>query len=253
MKGAGQWCQVGIPSQSLNLKGCPATGSTTVKVLTYNLFWWNLFDTRHGNGQSAGSKIARTSGPEQYDLMGFQECDSMSRILGDAHDQGLSGEYGLISGGHALAIAWRKSRYTWLAEGKQEVGEDHSDQYYGKRSAQWVRLRHNDGQTIFFVNHHGPLPVSRSGGCTGSATAFNILKLIGTHAHVGDVVIVVGDFNAESHSSRIQALDSYMHRVFSGSKMGGVDHVFSNCPAASTANLGTGGSDHDALSVTFSV
>jgi len=252
IKGQGHWCEVNIP-QSLNLRSCPAKGSATLKVLTYNLFWWSLFQERHGNGQSAGRKIAETSGPEQYDVMGFQECDDVDRVLGDAHNQGLAGEYELINGGHALAAAWRKSRFTWLAEGKEDVGEDHPDQYYGKRAAQWVRLRHNDGQTIFFVNHHGPLPVSRGGGCTGSSTAFNILKLIATHASATDIVILVGDFNAEAHSSRIQTLDSYIDRVFSGTRMNGVDHIYSNCPVASTANLGTGGSDHDALSVSFTI
>jgi len=252
LKSAGLWCQVAVPPPGWSLKSCPSTGSsTTLKVLTYNLYWWNLFGRRHGNGKSAGRKIASTSGPEQYDLMGFQECDHIGRIMGDARNQGLSGDYGLINGGRALGIAWRKSRFTWLAEGKKDVGEDHRSQYYGKRSAHWVRLRHNDGQVIFFLNHHGPLPVSKSGGCTGSSTAFNILKVIAENAHVDDVIIVVGDFNAEADSSRIQTLDGYLNRVFSGRSMGGVDHVLSNCAASGTANLGKGGSDHDALSVTF--
>jgi len=254
LKSAGSWCQVGVPAEGWNLKSCPTTGaSTNLKVLAYNLFWWNLFGKRHGNGQSAGRKIAETSSPEQYDLMGFQECDDASRVLGDARDRGLSGDYGLINGGRALAIAWRKSRFTWIAEGKADVGEDHSSQYYGKRAAQWVRLRHRDGQVVFFLNHHGPLPVSKSGGCTGSATAYNILKLIATNAHVGDVIVVVGDFNAQAHSSRIQVLDSYLNRVFTGDSMGGVDHIFSNCAASNTANLGSGGSDHDALSAVFTI
>uniref|UniRef100_A0A7S4RNR7 Endonuclease/exonuclease/phosphatase domain-containing protein n=1 Tax=Alexandrium monilatum TaxID=311494 RepID=A0A7S4RNR7_9DINO len=254
IKSAGLWCQVGLPPAGWNLKACPASGSsTTLKVLTYNLYWWNLFGRRHGAGQSAGRKIAQTSGPEQYDLMGFQECDHMGRILGDAKDQGLSGDYGLANGGRALAIAWRRSRFTWLAEGKADVGEDDRSQYYGKRSAQWVRLHHRNGQVIFFLNHHGPLPVSWGGGCTGSTTSYNILRVIAENAHVGDVIIVVGDFNAEAHSSRIRALDGYLNRVFSGSALGGVDHILSNCAASSTANLGKGGSDHDALSAVFRI
>jgi len=244
---------VGVPPWGWDLKSCPASGSTTLKVLTYNLYWWNLFGRRGGNGQSAGRKIAQTSGPEGYDLMAFQECDSMSRIIGDARDQGLSGDYELVNGGKALAIVWRASRFTLLSDGRADVGEDHSSQYYGKRSAHWVRLRHRDGQTVFFLNHHGPLPVSKSGGCTGSATALNILKVIAEHAHVGDVIVAVGDFNAQPHSSRIQAMDGYLNRVFTGGAMGGVDHVFSNCAASSTANLGSGGSDHDALSAVFTI
>jgi len=252
VKAGGKWCQVRMPEQTWNLKACPvAGGSTPLKVLTYNLYWWNLFGKRHGNGRSAGAKIASTSGPEGYDLMGFQECDDMSRIIGDARAMGLSDEYELMNGGRALAIAWRRSSFTWLAEGKDDVGEDDHSQYYGKRAAQWVRLLHSSGRTVFFLNHHGPLPVSHGGGCTGSATAYNLLKMIATHAHRGDLIVAVGDFNAQPHSSRIQTMDSYINRAFSGVKMGSVDHIFSNCAASGANNLGTGGSDHDALNAIF--
>jgi len=238
------------------LKTCPTgmSGSTKVKVLTYNLFWWNLFDQRGGNGGSAGRLIAHTAGPEQYDLMGFQECDDVWRVMGDAWGNGLSGEYGAINGGRALAIAYRKSRYTLLSSGAEDVGEDAPEQWYGKRTAQWARFQHRDGSTVFFVNHHGPLPVSKNGGCAGSATAYNIMKLIAKNAYTGDVIILVGDFNAALGSSRIWTLDNFMHRVYSGTSHGGVDHIFSNCNAKVTAhNLGAGGSDHDALSAVFTL
>merc|ERR1711865_259843 len=58
------------------------------------------------------------------------------------------------------------------------------------------------------------------------------------------------------HSSRIQTLDRFMNRVYTGSSHGGVDHVFSNCAGSmveSTNNLGSGGSDHDALNVVFNI
>ena len=42
-----------------------------------------------------------------------------------------------------------------------------------------------------------------------------------------------------------------MTHAISGTDFGGVDHIFSNCNAVSTLNLGKGGSDHDALSATF--
>jgi len=43
-----------------------------------------------------------------------------------------------------------------------------------------------------------------------------------------------------------------MHRLYTGASFGGVDHVFSNCGGShvvSRRNLGSGGSDHDALDV----
>merc|ERR1711874_3458 len=77
------------------LKTCPAAiGSSTVKILNYNLFWWNLFERRHGENGRAGRKIASTSQPEEYDFMGFQECKDVNRVMSDAKRHGLSGDYG---------------------------------------------------------------------------------------------------------------------------------------------------------------
>eukprot|EP00928_Gymnodinium_smaydae_P006662 TRINITY_DN12373_c0_g1_i1.p1 TRINITY_DN12373_c0_g1~~TRINITY_DN12373_c0_g1_i1.p1 ORF type:complete len:456 (-),score=45.98 TRINITY_DN12373_c0_g1_i1:271-1638(-) len=254
----GKWCEVEKPPATWNaLRACPTGNATTlVKVMTYNLFWWNLFGQRQGEGGRAGRKIASTSTTEEYDLIGFQECDDVHRVMNDARSHGMKGSYGMINGGRALAMAYLKSRWTVLGSGREDVGEDSRRQYYGKRSAHWARLRHNDGATVFFINHHGPLPVSHGGGCTGSATAYNIMRVIAENAHAGDGIILVGDFNAQNHSSRIRTLDKYMHKVFTGSSHGGVDHIFSNCHGSavvSAQNLGSGGSDHDALSAVLSI
>jgi len=259
LKAEGLWCSVPMPPQDWNLKSCPLSGGAskiTVKVLTYNLFWWNLFDQKGGSGRSAGKLIAQTGGSEQYDIMAFQECDDRHRVINDAKLEGLPGEWEAIDGGRAVAIAYLKSRWMLKAHGSEDVGEDHAHQHYGKRTAQWVRLQHTDGKVVFFVNHHGPLPVGWGGGCTGRAAAYNIMRVIAEHAHPDDAIVLVGDFNAEAHSSRIRELDTRFNRVFSGTEMGGVDHVFTNCAAdAQGTNLGKGrgefGSDHDALSVTF--
>eukprot|EP00929_Paragymnodinium_shiwhaense_P057836 TRINITY_DN2896_c0_g1_i5.p1 TRINITY_DN2896_c0_g1~~TRINITY_DN2896_c0_g1_i5.p1 ORF type:complete len:426 (+),score=61.34 TRINITY_DN2896_c0_g1_i5:92-1369(+) len=256
--GRGQWCEIAKPPTTWSaLKTCPeATGELNVKVLAYNLFWWNLFGQRGGEDGRAGKKIATTSGPEEYDFIGFQECDSTDWVMGDAKRHGLSGDYGTLSGGRAIAIAYLKSRWTLLDSGVEDVGEDSRQQYYGKRSAHWGRFRNADGRTAFFANHHGPLPVSTSGGCAGSTTAYNILRMIAENAHPEDTVFLVGDFNAQPHSSRIQALDKFMHRVYTGSSHGGVDHIFSNCGKShvtKTENLGSGGSDHDAITASISI
>merc|ERR1712176_918688 len=108
----------------------------------------------------------------------------------------------------ALGIVYLKSRWSLLGSGHEDVGEDRSWQYYGKRAAQWARLQHQNGSVVFFINHHGPLPVSASGSCAGSATAYNIIRVIAENAHTDDVVMLVGDFNAQPHSSRFTTLAS---------------------------------------------
>jgi len=252
------WCGIARPPNTWSaLKTCTeGAGELNVKVLAYNLFWWNLFGQRGGEDGRAGKKIATTSGPEGYDFIGFQECDSTDWIMGDAKRHGLSGDYGTLSGGRAIAIAYLKSRWTLLKSGKEDVGEDSRRQYYGKRSAHWGRFRNADNRTVFFANHHGPLPVSTSGGCAGSATSYNILRMIAENAHADDIVFLVGDFNAQPHSTRIKALDKFMNRVYTGSSHGGVDHIFSNCgdsQVTKTENLGSGGSDHDAITTSFTI
>merc|ERR1712151_1343223 len=220
-----------------------------VKVLNYNLFWWNLFERRHGEDGRAGRKIASTSQPEEYDFMGFQECKDVNRVMNDAKRHGLSGDYdtlSLVKDGRALGLAYLKSRWNLIASGWEDVGEDSRHQYYGRRAAQWARLQRKDnGTTAFLINHHGPLPVSASGECAGSATAYNILRVIAQNAHVSDLVILVGDFNAQHHSSRIQTLSKHMNNIFSNC---GEDSAI-----VSATNIGTGGSDHDALNVVLNL
>jgi len=80
--------------------------------------------------------------------------------------------------------------------------------------------------------------------------------MIVSNSHAGDAVVLVGDFNAGKPSMTIKQLSSRMHHIYSGIVDGGVDNMFTNLPASNVmhkANLGHGGSDHDALSVTLSI
>jgi endonuclease/exonuclease/phosphatase family metal-dependent hydrolase len=219
-----------------------------VKVMTYNLFWWNLFQITKGNGDSASTLIRQAGMPEPYDIMGFQECEDPFLVIGHA---GLSNEYEIIkdtsSKSAALCIAVRRGSWAILARGLATVAED---QKYGLRQAQWVRLRHMaSGKTVFFVNHHGPLPMNSGGICGGYATAHRLLHVVAANGRPGDAIVLLGDFNAGDTSQTIQFVEQHLHRVFHGTTLDGADNVFSNVAQASAQNLGSGGSDHDALSV----
>lgn len=233
--------------------------TASVKVLNYNLYWWNLFEQRHGEDGRAGRKIATTNSPVEYDFMGFQECKDVERVHRDAKRHGLPEDYAVLSYVHediALGMMYNKKRWTKLTDGKEHVGIDSPKQFYGRRGVQWARFENEEGASVFFINHHGPLPVSEGGGCTGTATALNILRVIAQNAHADDAIVLVGDFNAQESSSRIHALSKFMNKVYSGTSMGGVDHIFTNCVEAAvlrTDNLGSGGSDHHALSAVLRI
>mmetsp|Transcript_39304 Transcript_39304/g.108405 ORF Transcript_39304/g.108405 Transcript_39304/m.108405 type:complete len:845 (+) Transcript_39304:3-2537(+) len=256
--GTGLWCEVGQPSRTWDfLRTCPTgLSATTVKVLSYNLGESSV--TGGVNGMAA-AKIAAASPPDEYDILGFQDSKDVARLMGEAADRGLSGEYGVLSEAldqRALGIAYRTSRWIVNSSGWEDVGEDSPWAYIGKRAAQWARLQHSSGLVVFFVNHHGPQPISAKGTCVGSATAYNIMRVIAENAHPGDALILVGDFNAQMHSSRIRVLDDFMHRVFTGTPMGGVDHIYSNCvgdAVSSTTSFASGGIGHDALSAIFRI
>eukprot|EP00932_Pfiesteria_piscicida_P021282 SRR837773.8074.p1 GENE.SRR837773.8074~~SRR837773.8074.p1 ORF type:complete len:236 (+),score=54.22 SRR837773.8074:29-709(+) len=222
-----------------------------VKVMTYNLFWWNLFGQRRGNGGSAGRLIRESTGTGLHDFMGFQECDDPFWPLKDA---GLMSSYEVVRGGHACAMAYRKDRWTLLSQGQRDVGEDRREQYYGKRGVHWGRFQEKqNGRRVLVLNFHGPLPVGTGGAYGGAATANNIKRVIEENSQAGDAVVMVGDFNSNQHTELIRNLRKHLSLVYTGRSHGGVDHVLSSCGSEvlSTRNLGTGGSDHDALDVTM--
>lgn len=233
------------------VQATPGGEHTQIQVLTYNLFWWNLFGVRGGN-QGSASKLIAASGT--YDLMGFQECEDPARVFQEA---GLYSEYGLFSGDgsktSAICMAYLKRNWQLLGQGLVYVAKDH----LGKRAAQWMRLLQiHTGHTVFFMNHHGPIPVNSGGDCGGAATAYNLLLTVQTHSLPGDAIIIVGDFNANSASITIQHLAWRLNKDFNGMMCGGIDNVFSNLDlesVVSTSNLGDGGSDHDALQVVFQI
>lgn len=286
--GAGHWCQVGVPAADWHLADyCSGTPSVVqegysverflsarvgaavadaprIKVLTYNLYWWHLFDEGKGQDGAAGKNIANYSRAEPFDLMGFQECEDVAWPLRDAKDAGMPGDFATVVGEHAIALAYRKEAFDLLEQGTADVAEDGSAQHFGRRSTVWVRLAHKASKRpIFFLNHHGPTPVNSGGLCGPSGTAYNVLKVIAENAKVGDSIILVGDFNAWSNDpegkwlEEIGRIDCHLPHVFSNPKIDdvwGIDNVFASClNPVEREVMPKGGSDHNALSVVFEV
>jgi len=240
------WCLEGAVAPRLWTP--PTTGATQqIKILTYNLFWWNLFKIRGGNGNSAGNLI-KDNMAQEFDVMGFQECEDPERVL---QPVGLLDTYQVFLGKHAICMAYNKKAWSLIVNGTEDVAEDMPTKYYGKRGVQWMRLKSKaTDKTLFFMNHHGPLSVNSGGTCGGEATAFNLMRVMAKYAQVGDVLVLVGDFNANAASLTVQTLWTHMVQAFAGTSWGGVDNIFTNVPTKNIVErkiMGSGGSDHDAI------
>lgn len=223
----------------------------SIKVLSYNLFWWNLFEIHHGGG--APNLIKNTMSPP-YDIMGLQECENVDKVFGPT---GLLSEYTAFNGTHAICMAFKTSAWSLDKRGETDVAEDVKTEYYGTRGTQWMRLVHKKtGKGAFFINHHGPLSVNSGGICGGKATARNLLTIMAVNAKQGDSLILVGDFNANAASITIQSLWQHLNHIYNSISFGGVDNIFSNIAQSfvtSKVDLGSGGSDHHAISVSLAV
>lgn len=251
--GTGHWCEADVLNATWRLQSCPAASDRAlrVKALTYNLFWWNLFGRRGGNGGSAGRLMREAAAAGRFDILGFQEADHIRWPMDDA---GFGEDEYSTESALGMAIAWRKLSWERLSSGIVRVAEDMPGGY-GRRGILWMRLRSlTNRRTLLFANHHGPLPVGTGGICGGEATAYNILSLLEREARDGDAIILTGDFNAGEQTATVETLTvgGRLHKIFTGRSFGGVDHFFSNCDNSAVVekrNLGSGGSDHDALMV----
>jgi len=238
------WCSVNDTHFPKMWSYDAAQAPSDVKVLTYNLWWFKL---GHPPSHARSMVIQQTATPP-YDFMGFQECENVEFILKTA---GMLGQYLIYKGPHAMAMAVRSDRWAVLSQGVADVAEDSKLQYFGKRSAIWVRAREKaTGKTVFFMNHHGPTPVGSGGLCGGPATAYHLLKLIHDQAERQDAVVFTGDFNSDPASTTMKALTKFLHPSFTFTPHGDVDQIFSNLGPAGVVSarvLPQGGSDHHPL------
>lgn len=294
----GKWCEVKAPPQDWNLKNfCPSITSqfkglgaaaTQIKILTYNLQWWANYE--HYNppntlNPALGQNMAQDDAIHHFDLMGFQECENIDILMASAKSSGLAGDWGTfeLHEGKSIGIgmAWNKATFDYVAQGKEYVAEDRSEQHYGRRAAQWVRLIHKaSGAPVFYLNHHGPTPVNTGGMCGAKGTAYNVLKAIANNAQKGDLIFMTCDcnnwslfqppespqepwkYNEEIGTLACHIPHSFTHPVIED--CWGIDNFFSNCAVPSkhgkgvtVKNAGTimgkGGSDHFALSLIYDV
>eukprot|EP00913_Durusdinium_trenchii_P019896 g18703.t1 len=183
--------------------------------------------------------------------------------MGAGHDCQDDGGIGLLDSfttfgaPHQKCAAVRKAAWRFISKGHEDIAADVYWNFFGKRGVMWTRLWHvSSGLRVFFANFHGPLAINSGGCCGGKRTARNLLRVIEQNSEPGDVIILLGDFNANSASHTVKELRKSLVHVQSGHVLGGIDHAFVNLPPSTVKamqDIGSGGSDHHAVMTVFEI
>jgi len=218
-------------------------GGGPVSVVTQNLYWWYLFNQHNGGNFY---NVFRGYGP--YDIFLFQECDDVSRVKNGLGYRNMQ----TFQSSHGLAVAWNGDRFIIRSQGYERVGEDKPG-LWGERGVAYVRLEEKStGKKIIAVSHHGPLPIDTGGQSGGRSVANSIVAVINGKKASGDVVILGGDFNANSGSETIRTIESLGYKRHANDW---VDFIFTASGLSSSPQVtiirGTG-SDHRGIKTTWS-
>lgn len=167
----------------------PATGgSMTIKVASYNLFWWNAFDQNAWKSTRVIDNIRKHLRP---DVLGLQECDSSSLIAGRT--------------GYSPASPFKGAQGIMVKSDVIQVGPSgyrdiEATGKWGKRYVTWAQMTHRPtGHTYWHFNTHWCVHNGNGRTCdsrTRYAGARHMLRIIQEVAGKAPVVIT-GDFNAQ--------------------------------------------------------
>lgn len=164
--------------------------SATVKVVSYNLYWWNAFGLKE-NGWKRDGILRNIKSDLRPDTIGFQECDSPELLKSRTGLEVASKFAG------AQGIMVKSGKFRILSAGSRDL---EATGKWGTRYMTWARLEDPRTQQRFWhFNTHWCVHSNSSHVCdeeTRYRGAKTMVKAI--HELVGaEPVIVTGDFNAE--------------------------------------------------------
>jgi len=186
-----------------------------VKVVSYNLYWWNAFGQNSWKSDGIIENIKSTLKP---DAIGLQECDSPSEVrsrTGNAVTRAsdFKGAQGVMVKPDLFTISDAGSR-DLEATGK-----------WGARYATWVKLTDGSGKGFWQFNTHWCVHSQGNRICNEDVRyrgAKNMLKAIQEKAG-DDPVVITGDFNANMNEEGIRhflsngfklAVNSWVDAIF---------------------------------------
>mmetsp|Transcript_11448 Transcript_11448/g.21639 ORF Transcript_11448/g.21639 Transcript_11448/m.21639 type:complete len:472 (-) Transcript_11448:254-1669(-) len=162
--------------------------SMQVKVVSYNLYWWNAFDQNRWKSENVLNNIKNNLVP---DTIGFQECDDPNWI----HDATGLESASPFQGAQGVMV--KSGLFNIISRGSRDL---QATGKWGPRYVTWVELQHvQSGRSFFHFNTHWCVHSGNGRHCDANVRyggAKNMLAAIQEQA--GDApVVITGDFNAE--------------------------------------------------------
>jgi len=162
------------------------TGGGKVKVVSYNLFWWNAFGQNPWKGQKVTDNIKNNLRP---DVLGMQECDD-PRLIEQRTGYVAASEFAGAQG-----VAVKPGVFRIGNRGKQDI---QATGKWGPRYVTWAQLIHSSGRTFWHFNTHWCVHSGNGHHCDAN-TRYNgakqMLQIIQQRTQ-GAPAIITGDFNA---------------------------------------------------------
>jgi len=190
------------------------TSSATIKVVSYNLYWWNAHNRNPWKFDHIVNNIKNTL---RADALGLQECDDPEIIRART--------------GYTRASPFKGAQGVSVKPGLFDVGRTgfrdiQATGKWGPRYVTWAELTHRpSGRTFFHFNTHWCVHSGKGHTCNAGTRytgARNMLDVIRQEAGSAAVVIT-GDFNAGIGEDGPQ---HFIRNGFTLAKSSWVDAIF---------------------------
>merc|ERR1712151_726669 len=118
----------------------PANRGGKIKVVSYNIYWWNAFRQNPWKGEKITDNIRNKLQP---DVLGLQECDDPNVITRRTNYLAVSDFAG------TQGVAVKPGVFRVGEKGHRDIGATGK---WGPRYVTWVQLTHPSGRTFWHFN-----------------------------------------------------------------------------------------------------
>merc|ERR1712137_819298 len=161
-------------------------GGGKIKVVSYNLYWWNAFGQNPWKGEHVTDNIKNNLQP---DVLGLQECDNPGLI------EQRTGYVAASEFAGAQGVSVKPGMFRIGDRGTQDI---QATGKWGPRYVPWAQLTHSSGRTFWHFNTHWCVHNGNGRTCDANTRyngAKNMLQIIRQKTR-GAPAIITGDFNA---------------------------------------------------------